>query len=722
MSVTEEISFAADISQLMNLIVNSFYSKKEIFLRELLSNSSDALEKIRYESLTHKSVLDGETELKIRIKVDKENNKLMIYDTGLVMTKEDLINCLGTIAKSGTKSFFEKLEKKNECDTIGQFGVGFYSSYLVADRVKVVTKNNNDDEYIWESNSDKTFTITKNTDGTLVRGTEIYLYLKEDEKDYLDTSKLREIVKRYTEFINYPIEIWESKEVEEEVDEDETETEERDETETEERDETETGENDEPKIEDLEEDDDKDANTSKKEKKKIKKIVENWEKVNDDKPIWSKKPEDVTEEEYKAFYKKIANNNTEMLSHKHFCTEGQLECNCILYIPEMAPFDMFQTDKKKKNIKLYVKKVFIMDDCDQLVPEWLKFMVGIVDSNDIQLNVSREILQQSKILNQIKNIVTKKSIELFVELSEDEDKYNKFYESYDKMIKLGIHEDSKNRDKLVELLRYATLNNKDKLISLKEYVNSIKEDQTSIYFICGDNKDVLEKSPLIEKLKKKGYDVLYFVDPIDEYMIQNVREYDGKKLVDVSKEGIKFDEDKIKERSEDNKELLKYIKDVLGNRVTEVKITDRLSDTPCVLVTSEFGWTANMEKIMKSQALRDKKMDQFMGSRKILEVNPDDKIIMKLCIDIKDESNREKCTNMINFLYDNTLLVSGFYLEDPTEYAKRVFNLMKIGFCDEYGEDEGDREDGLHGEVCQKVKEVSTEEVSTEEGVMEEVD
>ena len=673
----EEISFTADISQLMNLIINSFYSKKEIFLRELLSNSSDALEKIRHKSLQDSNVLSSEPDLKIRVKSIEEDKCLVISDTGVGMTKDDLVNCLGTIAKSGTKAFLESVDKK-DVETIGQFGVGFYSAFLVADRVKVVTKHNDDKEYVWESNSDKTFTLTSNDEGRLKRGTEIYLYLKEDELEYLKMDRVKTVIKQYTEFINYPIEVWETKEVEREVPvEDEEDSKEGDSPNGVEGD----SPSDEPKIEEVEEE--KEEKSEAPKTKKIKETVSEWKVVNDEKPIWCQKPEDVDEEKYKSFYKKLTGEYSDPLAHKHFHTEGNLECDCLLYVPERPPFDVFDGGQgKKRNIKLYVKKVFIMDDCEELVPEWLKFVRGVVDSNDIQLNVSREILQQSRVLSQIKNIIIKKSIELMNEIAEDEDKFKKFYEHYDKMIKLGVHEDSKNRDKLVELLRYNSVNNSDKLISLKEYVENMKEEDKSIYYICGDNKESLSKSPLIERIKQKGHDVLYFTDPIDEYMVQNVKEYMEKKLVDVSKEGIKFDEDEIKKQTEENKALIDFIKEQLGSRVTEVKVSDRLASTPCVLTTAEFGWTANMERIMKAQALRNSQMDQFMGARKIMELNTGHLIMRTLREKLSDETNHKQCKDIVELLYSNAILNSGFILENPSEYANKVNKMIEVGFCD----------------------------------------
>ena len=730
MSDKEELSFTADISQLMNLIINSFYSKKEIFLRELLSNASDALEKIRHKSLKNADELKSESELKIKVKSYENENKLVISDTGIGMTKDDLINCLGTIAKSGTKAFLENIDKK-DVETIGQFGVGFYSSYLVAERVKVVTKNNDDKEYVWESNSDKTFTLTTNETPTLTRGTEIHLYLKEDELEYLKTDRVKEVIKEYTEFINYPIEIWETKEVEKEVPiEEEEEEEEKEEVkkevpieeEEEEEEKEEEKENDEPKIEEIE--DEKEEKEEKEEKpktQKVKELVSEWKVINNEKPIWCEKPEDLSEKQYNNFYKNLTGEHSEPLVYKHFHTEGNMECNSIIYIPEKAPFELFEnTATKKKNIKLYSKKVFIMDNCEELIPEWLKFVKGVVDCNDIKLNVSREILQQSKVVSQIKNVLVKKSIELIHEISEDEDKFNKFYENYNKMLKLAVHEDSKNRSKLVEFLRYYSLNNHTKLISLKEYVENMKEEDKTIYYICGENKETLSKSPLIERIKNEGHDILYFTDPIDQYMIQNVTEYMEKKLVDVSKEGIKFDEEKIKQQTEENKELIDFFKEKLGERVTEVKVSDRLNETPCVLTTAEFGWTANMERIMKAQALRNSAMDQYMGARKIMELNPDHVIMRTLKEKLKDSDNVKQCNDIVNLLYHNAILSSGFTIENPTEYASRVNKMIEVGFCN-MEEDDEDLPELVTKEENDEEKFYDTEK-GEEESKMEEVD
>jgi len=764
---SQEHNFDADISQLMNLIVNAFYSTKEIFVRELLSNSSDALEKLRYESLLDKSVLDSNSDLKIKVSVNSENNTISIEDSGIGMTRNDLINNLGTIARSGTKNFLDNLKSgDNSIDQIGQFGVGFYSSFLVADKVVLFTKHNDECEYVWESTADKSYTITENTDPVLKRGTRIVLYVKEDQKEYLDINNLKTIIKKYTQFINYPIELEEHREIEEEVEISDDDSGDEDgkemaasesvaseavaseavaseavaseavaseavaseavaseavtseavtseaatseavasEATTSEEVESEAATSEEVESEsatseavasEAKEINLESGSESNKKTKKIKKTITEWNVVNEQKPIWCRKSEDITSDEYQSFYKSISNDSSDALVYKHFQAEGQLEFKCLLYIPERPQHNMFQTGENKKNIKLYVKKIFIMDDCKELCPEWLKFVQGIVDSNDIPLNVSRELLQQNKVLKQIKKVIIKKSIELFNEIAEDDEKYVKFYNNYSKMIKLGVHEDNKNRDKLMKLLRYYSSNSQDEYISLDSYVEKMSDDQDKIYYITGQNKQSLVCSPFIEQLKLKGYNVLFFTDPIDEYMVQSVKTYSDKKLVDVSKEGIKFDEEGLKKKEEENKELIKFLKDTLGDRVQNVKISDRLKDTPCVLVTAEYGWSANMERILKAQALRNDQMDQFMGAKKIFEINLDHKIMRTLKEKMSDKELVNQCKDITFLLYDTAQINSGFTLDKPSDYANKVNRMVELGFCGDIEDDEEDVEDEL---------------------------
>jgi len=648
--MSETFAFQAEINQLLSLIINAFYSNKDIFLRELISNSSDALDKIRFMALTDPTLMEMEKDLKITIKTDKEAGTITITDTGIGMTKSELISNLGTIAKSGTKSFMENLQKA-DVSLIGQFGVGFYSAFLVADKVIVISKSNTDDQYIWESEAGGEFTMTRDETNSLTRGTQLILHIKADQTKYLEETEIKNIIKKHSEYINYPIYLYTSKKTTEDT--------------KEEEEEKESGE-DKPSVEEVKAEGDKKEEVIKYE----------WEQLNKMKPIWIRDSKTVTEEEYKSFYKGLTNDWEDYLRVKHFGVEGQVEFKAVLYIPKRAPFDLFESKKKTNNIKLYVKRVFIMDDCKDLMPEWLNFVKGVVDSEDLPLNVSREILQQNRIIKVIKKNLVKKCLEMFEEMTDKEEEYKKFYDQYSKSLKYGIHEDSTNREKLCDLLRYPTTSGTNR--SLKEYMSGMKEGQNDIYYITGESIHSVTTSPFLDGFKEKKYEVIYMTDPIDEYCMQQLKEYNGKKLVCITKEDVNLNP-VDEETKRGYEKLCKRVKEILDTKVEKVVVCERDLNSSCILTTGKHGWSANMERIMKAQALRDTSTSQYMCAKKNLELNHKDPIIMELKRLHENDEKDPTVKDLVELVYETALLVCGFSLDDPVIHANRIRKMIMMG-------------------------------------------
>ncbi|XP_016461484.1 heat shock protein 90-5, chloroplastic [Nicotiana tabacum] len=674
----ETREYQAEVSRLLDLIVHSLYSHKEVFLRELVSNASDALDKLRFLSLTEPSLLGDSGELEIRIKPDPDNGTITITDTGIGMTKEELIDCLGTIAQSGTSKFLKALKENKDLGAdnglIGQFGVGFYSAFLVAQKVVVSTKSpRSDKQYVWESVADSSSYVIReetNPENLLSRGTQITLYLRDDDKyEYSEPKKIQDLVKNYSQFISFPIYTWQEKSRTIEVEEEE-----------------------EPK-----EGEEKTEEEKKKTKKTKTEKYWDWELTNETKPIWMRNPKEVEKEQYQEFYKKTFNEFLDPLTYTHFTTEGEVEFRSVLYIPGMAPLNNEDViNPKTKNIRLHVKRVFISDDFDgELFPRYLSFVKGVVDSDDLPLNVSREILQESRIVRIMRKRLVRKAFDMIQDLSESENKedYKKFWENFGKFVKLGCIEDTGNHKRITPLLRFFSSKSEEELISLDDYVENMGENQKAIYYLATDSLQSARTAPFLEKLVQKGIEVLYLVEPIDEVAIQNLQTYKEKKFVDISKEDLELDDDdEVKEREtkQEYNLLCDWIKQQLGDKVAKVQVSKRLSSSPCVLVSGKFGWSANMERLMRAQTLGDTSTLEFMRGRRILEVNPDHPIVKDLNAACKNAPDSSDAKRAVELLYDTALISSGFTPDSPTELGNKIYEMMAMALGGKWGRSEED--------------------------------
>lgn len=672
----ETHEYQAEVHRMMDMIVNSLYSNREVFLRELVSNGSDALDKMRFEGLTDRSAFETGEELEMRIKADSANHTITIEDTGIGMTKEELLSSLGTIARSGTAKFAERVkETKGDAQLIGQFGVGFYSSFLVADKVTVQSKSNSSDkQWFWESASGShSYKVKEDDTGDVIkRGTRVTLHLKEDAYELADEKKLTDLIKQYSEFIQFPIRLWTTKSEQEKVLDEEATKRKQETADAKAKEEgKEAGDAVEPVM------------------RTVSKSSEDWQVQNDSKPLWTRSPREVGKDEYDAFFKATFKEFLEPLTTSHFNVEGTIEFTAMLFVPGMAPFEQQDATARSRNIKLFVKRVFISDEFDEdLMPRYLSFIKGIVDSSDLPLNVSREILQESRVVRVIKRQLVKRSLDMLTEIAKrpaEGDKksdYSTFWEAFGRNLKLGCIEDQGNRKVLAELLRFPSSKSEEDMTSLKDYVSRMKEGQKDVFYMAADSLDAASSAPFVERLVQRDYEVLYLTEPIDEVAIQNLAEYNDKKFVDVSREGIDLgadDEDtkKTEEQVEQLKSLTDFMAKTLGEKVEKVVVSQRLADSPCALVTSKFGYSANMERIMKTQAMGDNRAMEYMRGRRTLEVNPDHPVITSLKARFDEhgdsDSNAEAMTEL---LYETSLLTSGFSVDSPKDFAKRIYGMM----------------------------------------------
>lgn len=616
-------SFQAEVSQVLHLVIHSLYSHKEIFLRELVSNASDALDKLRFRALTEPDLYAGDTTLAIRIHADRERKTLTIEDNGIGMTEEELVRDLGTVARSGSRAFLEQLAQRGQKDArlIGQFGVGFYSAYLVADRVEVVSRAAGASQaHRWSSEARDTFTV--GPDERATRGTTITLHLREDQQEFLDEWRLRDLVKRYSDYVSHPIQLRVTK-----------------------------GTGAEAKTE--------------------------YETINRASALWQRPKGEITEDQYDEFYRHLAHSpeGEKPLARSHFKVEGTQEFAGLLYVPHEKPFEL-RFGMKHRGVRLYVKRVLVMEDCEEIVPEWLRFIVGVIDSDDLPLNVSREVLQQSSAVRTIKKQLVKHALDALEALAaERPDDYATAWRAFGALVKQGVGSDFEYRDRLAKLLRYESTAG-DGLHSLADYVKRMKDGQEAIYYVIGESRKALEGAPHLEGLRKRGYEVLLMTDPIDEWATESLRTFEGKPLVSAMRADLKIDstEDEKKARqveTEALRPLFERIRAVLGDRVTEVRASDRLTDSPCCLVLASAGPHGYVERLLR-EAGRD-----LPKSSRILELNPDHAIVrsLKTLVD-RGDADPARVADWIEVLYDQALVAEGAPIADPGGFVRRITSLL----------------------------------------------
>ncbi len=616
---SKEFEFQTEAKQMLHMVIHSLYTNKEIFLRELISNASDALDKIRFKSLTDPDILDKDKELKINIKLDAKAKTITVSDNGIGMSKDEVVKNIGTIARSGSKAFLDKLtgDQKTDSNLIGQFGVGFYSVFMVASSVKLVTKQAGTDEpaVIWESKGETNYSLNKGDKKD--HGTEITLYLKDDEKEFTENWKVRSLIKKYSDFIAFPIFLPDDKEKD--------------------------------------------------------------ELINETKPLWKRDPSEIKEEQYEEFYKQACGGFDKPQNIIHNRAEGIMEYASLLFIPsKTSPFELYNNERKH-GVKLYVKRVFIMDDCKELLPEYFRFIKGVVDSEDLPLNISRETLQDNPLIKKIQKAVVGRIFSNLKDLAENEpEKYKAFWKEFGPIFKEGLHSDQENKENLLELARFQSSNgdSEDDITSLKQYVSRMRDDQKDIYYITGESRSIVEKSPHLEIFREKGIEVLYLIDPIDEFVIPGIYNYEGKQLQSVTKGDLDLgdlgkEEKKEKKKVESKyKKLSERLKNILSDDVKDVRITTRLKDSPCCLVSDAQDMGANMEKMMKA-------MGQAVPiSKRILEINGNHQIFINLNEIYKKDAKSVQLEDWIKLLYDQALISEGQIVKNPVDYLKRVNDLL----------------------------------------------